>query len=187
MQIRSLFSADQVKARIADLADQLYRDYADSPLVILAVAEGAVRFSEAIVDGLTRRGLEPALHTLRASRSRGTELVAVQVESFDVSILDDRDVLVIDDVADQGRTLHAVLELVSLSEHRSVRTAVLVNKLSPRSEPIQLDYVGFEVESGWVVGFGMDIEGELRDLDEIGVVADSEGDQTSRLRNRSKG
>ena len=83
--------------------------------------------------------------------------------------------------------LRAVLELVSLSDCRSVKTAVLVNKRNSRREPIQLDYVGFEVESGWVVGFGMDIDGELRDLDEIGVVDESDPGQPSSSRRRSKG
>ncbi len=187
MQIRSLFSASEVEARIAELADELYREYADSPLVILAIAEGAIRFAEALVEALSEHGLRPAVHTLRAHRTEGTELGAVQIESFDVASLDDCDVLVVDDVVDEGRTLRAVLEIVSLSEHRSVKTAVLVNKSSGPREPVPVDFVGFEVESGWVVGFGMDVEGELRDLDEIGVVSGTEGDQSPSPRSRSKG
>ncbi|MEE8580685.1 MAG: phosphoribosyltransferase family protein [Myxococcota bacterium] len=187
MQIRSLFSAVEVENRVAELAEQLYRDYADSPLAILAIAEGAVRFTEALVGALAGRGLRPHVQTVQARRTSGTEIGAVQIESFDVATLDDCDVLVVDDVADEGRTLRAVLELVSLSDCRSVKTAVLVNKRNSRREPIQLDYVGFEVESGWVVGFGMDIDGELRDLDEIGVVDESDPGQPSSSRRRSKG
>ena len=78
--------------------------------------------------------------------------------------------LVVDDVADEGATLRAVLELVELAETRTVRTAVLVDKRGSRQEAIRLDYVGFVVETGWVVGYGMDVDGEFRDLDEIGVV-----------------
>jgi hypoxanthine phosphoribosyltransferase len=174
VQVRPLFSADEVEERIAALADRLYRDYADSPLAIVSIAEGAVRFSEALVEELGGRGVSPEVHTLRARRSRGMELGEVEVEAFDPALLDDRDVLVVDDIADEGRTLRAVLELVSLSEARSVRTAVLVRKASARSSGVPVDYVGFEIEGGWVVGFGMDLDGELRDLDEIGVVAGTE-------------
>jgi hypoxanthine phosphoribosyltransferase len=96
----------------------------------------------------------------------------VQVDAFDAERLEDRDVLVVDDIADEGATLRAVLEIVSLAEPRSVKTAVLVDKREHRSEPLSLDYVGFEVGRGWVVGYGMDVEGECRELDWIGVVRD---------------
>jgi len=173
LQIHPLFSAQQVERRIAELAEQLYLDYAGSPLVILSIAEGAVRFTEALVEALAHRDLRPVVHTVRAHRSRGMELGALQIEAFEVDALNDSDVLVVDDIADQGHTLRAVLDLVGLSECRSVRTAVLVNKLEHPREPLQLDYVGFEVERGWVAGFGMDVDGELRDLDEIGVVTEA--------------
>jgi hypoxanthine phosphoribosyltransferase len=173
LQIRPLFSAEQVEARIEELAEQLYLDYAGGRLVILSIAEGALRFTEALSEALASRGLPPAVQTVRAHRSEGMELGALQIESFEVDALDDRDVLVVDDIADEGRTLRAVLELLELSECRSVRTAVLVNKLENRRHSLPLDYVGFEVERGWVGGVGMDVDGELRDLDEIGVVAES--------------
>jgi hypoxanthine phosphoribosyltransferase len=92
------------------------------------------------------------------------------VDAFDPSLLDARDVLVVDDIVDEGATLEAVLELVGLADARSVRTAVLVEKRSSRRPGVAPDYVGFEVEAGWIVGFGMAVDGELADLDEIGVV-----------------
>ena len=94
------------------------------------------------------------------------------MDAFDAERLDDRDVLVVDDIADEGSTLRAVLELVSLADPRSVRTAVLVDKREHRTEALDLDYVGFEIESGWVIGYGMDVDGEYRDLDWIGILRD---------------
>ena len=57
-----------------------------------------------------------------------------------------------------------------MAEPRSVKTAVLVDKRESRTESLSLDYVGFEVESGWVIGYGMDVDGEYRDLDWIGIL-----------------
>ncbi|MCZ6464161.1 MAG: phosphoribosyltransferase family protein [Proteobacteria bacterium] len=171
VEVRPLFSAEQVEERIAALAEEIYRDYADAPLVLVSIAEGAVRFTEALVEQLAERAMRPTVQTVRARRSEGMELGAVQVEGFDISALDDCDVLVVDDIADEGRTLRAVLALIELAEPRSLKIAVLVDKCGTPREPLQLDYVGFQVERGWVVGFGMDLDGELRDLDEIGVVA----------------
>ena len=172
MQILPLFSAGEVEARIKQLGERLYRDYADSPLAIVCIAEGARRFVDAITEGLEAAHVRPEVHYVRVTRTRGTELGAVQVDSFDPMALEDRDVLVMDDVIDEGATLRAVLELVELAETRSVRTAVLVDKRERRQGTIQPDYAVFEVASGWVVGYGMDIDGEFRDLDEIGVVKD---------------
>jgi hypoxanthine phosphoribosyltransferase len=65
-----------------------------------------------------------------------------------------------------------VQELVAEAEPRSLRSAVLVDKRESRREPLSLDYVGFVVERGWVVGFGMDLDGRYRELDFVGVVVD---------------
>jgi len=172
MQVVPLFSAAQVEARIAEIADRVYRDYADAPISVLRIAEGATRFAEALAAELARRGVELRHHSVRARRTHGAKLGAVQVEAFDPSVLDGRDVLVIDDVVDEGATLRAVLEIVAMAEIRSVRTAVLVDKRERRRGGFEPDYTGFVVDCGWVVGFGMDIDGELRDLDEIGIVVE---------------
>ena len=170
MQVRPVYSREEVETRLDELAARLYRDYADSPLSIVCIAEGARRFVEALTERLTGRGLVPEVHMVRARRTEGSELSAVQVDAFDPSALEERDVLVVDDIIDEGATIRAVLELVGLAEPRTVRTAVLVDKLERPREVASPDYVGFEIERGWVVGFGMDLNGEFRDLEEIGVV-----------------
>jgi len=170
MQVLPLFSVTEVETRISEIADRLYRDYADSPLTILCIAEGAKRFAEALTNRLQRDNVRHEIHYVVARRSSETDPGAVTVEGLDPTVLEERDVLVVDDIIDEGTTLRAVLELLELAETRTVRTAVLVSKREPRQKKARLDYVGFEVESGWVVGYGMDIDGEFRDLDEIGVV-----------------
>jgi hypoxanthine phosphoribosyltransferase len=172
VRIEPLFSTEEVAERVRSLADRLYRDYADAPLTVVCIAEGAVRLVDDLLEQLTARGLAPQRIDVRARRTAGTDLGPVQVDHFDPEILEDRDVLVVDDVADEGTTLRAILEIVALGEPRSVRTAVLVDKREARRLPLRLDYVGFEVPSGWVIGYGMDVDGEYRDLDWIGVLRD---------------
>jgi len=172
--VRPLFPADEVETRIGELADAMWTDYAGgAPPILLSIAEGAVRFTEALVDALRARDVRPEVETVRARRTRGTALGALQIEAPDLLQLEGRDVVVVDDIADEGRTLRGVLDLLEDAECRSLRTAVLVDKRERRREPLRLDYVGFRVERGWVVGFGMDLDGELRDLDEIGVVEET--------------
>ena len=172
MRIEPLFTAEEVAARVREIATRLLRDFADSPLLVVCIAEGAVRFVDDLLAELAPKGLVPERLDVRARRTEGTTLGPVQVDHFDPERLDDKDVLVVDDIADEGATLRAVLELAQLGEPRSIHTAVLVEKGTSRPEPIPLDYVGFRVESGWVIGYGMDVDGEYRELDWIGVLRD---------------
>jgi hypoxanthine phosphoribosyltransferase len=168
-RLERVFSEKQVRERIEELVDQLHRAYENRNLLIVVIAEGARRFAEALVDGLEERLLLPSVHYVHASRTRGTELVQVQLESVDPTQFEDRDVLVVDDIADEGRTLEAVLGVVNEGEPRTVDVAVLVSKRERRCVELEIRYVGFEVERGWVVGYGMDLDGRYRELDYIAI------------------
>ena len=172
MRIEPLYSEDEVQARLKELAARLARDYTDSPLTVVCILEGARRFVDDLLAELGRRGVQAERLDVRAHRTDGTRLGPVQLEHFDPEGLDDRDVLLADDIADEGATLRAVREIVSLAEPRSVRTAVLIDKRERREGDLQVDYAAFELESGWVIGYGMDVDGEYRDLDWIGLVKD---------------
>ena len=171
-RIEPLISAEAIRARVDALAEQIARDYGDAKLTLVCIAEGARRFTDDLLARLAARGLRPERVDVRARRSAGTTLGPVTVESFSPERLEGRDVLVLDDIADEGATLRAVLEIAALGEPRSLRTAVLVDKRERRREALALDYVGFPIERGWVVGYGMDLDGAYRELDWIGVWVD---------------
>ena len=171
-RIEPLFSAAASPARSDELAARIARDYRESPLTLICVAEGARRFTDDLLARLAARGLRPARLDVRARRSSGTSLGAIAIDPFDLDPLEGRDLLVVDDIADEGATLRALLEILALAEPRSLRTAVLLDKAERRRDPVSLDYVGFHVERGWVVGYGMDLDGAYRDLDWIGVLVD---------------
>jgi hypoxanthine phosphoribosyltransferase len=173
MEIVPLIGADAIRARIAELAAQLAREYAHTPLTLVCILEGARRFADALCAELAARRLPPERIDVRARRTQGMRLEPVQIEGFEPERLAGRDVLVLDDIADEGATLRAVLDVAALGEPRSLRCAVLVDKRERRRDGLAPDYVGFAVESGWVIGFGMDLDGAYRELDYIGVVRDA--------------
>jgi hypoxanthine phosphoribosyltransferase len=173
MEIVPLIAADAVRARIGELAAQLARDYAHAPLTLICVLEGARRFADALGAELAARRLPHQRLDVRARRTKGMRLEPVQIEDFEPERLAGRDVLVLDDVADEGATLRAVLDVAALGEPRSLRCAVLVDKRARRRAAVTPDYAGFVVESGWVIGFGMDLDGAYRELDFIGVLRDA--------------
>jgi hypoxanthine phosphoribosyltransferase len=176
MRIEPLFSAEQVQERVDELAERIYRDYADCPFSLVCIAEGATRFVDDLLRRLRPRGVRAERLDVRARRTEGTTLGPVTVDHFDPEVLEDRDVLVVDDIADEGATLRAVLEILSLAETRSVKTAVLIDKRERRDGALRLDYVGFTIESGWVIGYGMDVDGEYRELDFVGALRDDRFD-----------
>lgn len=171
-KLRPIHSAEDVRERIGVLVDRLHRDYVGREVLFLVIAEGARRFAHELVRGLEARNAGPEVVTVRAHRTDGAALGEVQLESLDPAVFEGRDVLVIDDIVDEGRTLAAVLGLVDRGEPLSRRVAVLVNKHARRAVGIPIDYAGFEVKDGWVVGFGMDLDDRYRDLDCLAVVED---------------
>jgi hypoxanthine phosphoribosyltransferase len=174
-ELRELFAARAVEERIAAVAEEIARALGGGAAPILVViAEGARRFASALRTRLAALGVCADETVVRARRSAGLELRPVELGELDPAALAGRDVVVVDDIADEGRTLEAVCARVRAAAPRSLRTAVLVSKLSRRRVALPLDHVGFEVARGWVVGFGMDLDGALRELDWIGVVEGSE-------------
>ncbi len=167
--LREIVSAERVRARVAELVAALAHDYADARLALVVIAEGARRFADVLLAGLRAKGIRPEVHTLRVRRTRGRRLEDVRLDPDAAPDVEDRDVLVLDDIVDEGRTLEVVLARIEQGGPRTLRTAVLVSKLARRLVPVDHDYVGFEVTDGWVVGLGMDLDGAYRDLDHIAI------------------
>ena len=170
---REIVSAGEVQARIATLAAEVARDFAGRLPLLVVIAEGARRFADALKQALTLRCVAVDTLVVKARRTQGSDLVDVIVDDFDAKRCTGRDLIVVDDIADEGRTMTAVLARAHSVRPKSVKTAVLVSKHARRCMPIELDYVGFDVADGWVVGFGMDLDGKFRELDHLGVVEEA--------------
>ncbi len=168
--LREIHSAQQVRARIDALAHDVLEDYAGRAPLFVVIAEGARTFAQELVRRLAARELNPDVMFLRASRTDGANLVQVRVEPVDPSCFRAREVLVVDDIADEGRTLEAVLRVVRSGEPCNLRVAVLVSKHGQRKINVPIDYVGFELKDGWVVGVGMDLDDRFRNLDYLALV-----------------
>jgi hypoxanthine phosphoribosyltransferase len=171
--LRVVHGAAEVAQRIEGLSEQIAARHRGGSLVLVAIAEGARRFAEALERGLRARGVAPVLIAVRVRRSAGgTALGDVDADRLDPRALAGRAVLIVDDIADEGLTLQEVERQVVRAGATSVERAVLVSKLARRKVRLDLDYVGFELSDGWVVGFGMDLDGAYRELDHLALVVD---------------
>jgi hypoxanthine phosphoribosyltransferase len=160
-----------VAARIDALAGEIAARHPAGTLVMVSIAEGALRFAAALARGLEARGVCSQEIRVGARRTSGTSLLeTLDVENLDPRALAGRTVLIVDDIADEGRTLQEVERRVARAGPASIERAVLVSKLARRKVRLALDYVGFEIEDGWVVGFGMDLDGAYRELDHLAIL-----------------
>jgi len=163
---RVLFTADQIARRVAELAAEIRRNGPDGPLTVIGILHGAAVF---VNDLLKHLGGETSAEFIEAS-SYGAGTVSsgrVTLKGCGRVDLAGRDVLIVDDIADTGRTLAAVRQAVGAMGPRSVRTCVLLDKPSRRQIGVAIDYRGFQVPDAFIVGYGLDYAGRCRDLPHI--------------------
>jgi hypoxanthine phosphoribosyltransferase len=163
-----LISQDQLAARIGELTRQIERDYKGKELVMVAVLNGTVMFLADLI-----RHLELPLRldfmgvSSYGSGTESGELVFTKELRLDVA---NRDVLLVDDILDTGKTMNRVLAKICALRPRRVKTCVLLDKPSRRMENLQADYVGFEIPDVFVVGYGLDYAERYRNLPFVGVL-----------------
>jgi hypoxanthine phosphoribosyltransferase len=163
-----LFSADAIEARVAELAIEIERDFAERDLVVVGALTGSLLF---IADLVRKLSLPLRLDFFGVSSYRtGTtsgELAFTKELALDVR---ERDVLVVDDILDTGRTLAAILQRLEQLAPRSVHTCMLLEKQARRACDVSADYVAFQIPDAFVVGYGLDFAEHYRNLPCIGVL-----------------
>lgn len=165
-----LFDQLTIRKRVAEMGAAISRDYEGREIVIVAVLQGGALF---MADLIREIHLPMKIDSISvASYHGGTE--STGTVTFHQSRLPDvegKEVIVLDDILDSGRTLSAIVrKLETEAAPHSVRTAVFLSKRIERAEPIEADYVGFEVGNEFVVGYGLDFEGRYRNLPVVGVL-----------------
>ena len=163
-----LISQEQLARRVNTLAREIERDFAGKDLVIVALLNGTVMF---LADLLRRLSLPLRLDFIGVSSYGGgtesAELVFTKELRLDVS---GRDVLVVDDILDTGKTLSQVTVKLRKLKPRRMKICVLLDKPSRRIEPVSADYIGFEIPNHFVVGYGLDYAERYRNLPFVGVL-----------------
>lgn len=163
-----LIPEDRIARRVAELACQIERDYTGRETVVVALLNGTVMF---LADLIRHLSLPLRLDFMGVSSyGLGTEsgdLVFTKELRLDVR---GRDVLLVDDILDTGRTLRRVYDKLHDLRPRRIRTCVLLDKKARRVEDIEADYVGFEIPDLFVVGYGLDFAERYRNLPFVGVL-----------------
>ena len=165
---RVLINEAQLARRILELSKEIEHDFRGREMVVVALLNGTVLF---LADLMRHLSLPLRLDFMGVSSyGVGTEsgdLVFTKELRLDVR---GRDVLLVDDILDTGKTLHKVLGKLRALKPRRIKTCVLLDKAARRVEPVQADYVGFEIPDFFVVGYGLDFAERYRNLPFVGVL-----------------
>lgn len=160
---RVLIDADELAARVRELGRQLSQDYADRQPVLIGVLTGAVVFLADLMrnmDVLVRCDFMGVSSYGAASRSSGIVKITADLSTS----IEGRDVVLVEDIIDTGRTISYLKRNLETRHPASVRICTLLDKIERREVPVDLDYVGFTIPSEFVVGYGLDHAGLYRNL-----------------------
>lgn len=167
--IRVLLPEEEVDARIQAIGDQISRDYAGKQVHLVCVLKGGSFF----MCELAKRISVPVSLDFMSVSSYGSDTkssgVVKIVKDLDES-LKDKDVIVVEDIVDSGRTLSYLLEMLRDRGPRSLRLCTLLDKPDRRVVEVNVDYTGFQIPDQFVVGYGLDYDQRYRNLPYIGVV-----------------
>jgi hypoxanthine phosphoribosyltransferase len=166
---RVLFDEPTILRRLDEIAAQISEDYRNCELTVIAVLNGSLMF---MADLLRRIPLPLKLDCLSVASYHGKAQTSGEVIFKQIALPDvmDRHVLLLDDILDSGGTLSAIREKLQTAKPRSIRICVLLQKKKARQQPVDADYVGFEIEDEFVVGYGLDFMERYRNLPCIGVL-----------------
>ena len=165
---RVLITEDELAQRILVLARKIERDFRGREMVVISLLNGTVMF---LADLVRHLNLPLRLDFIGVSSyGAGTEsgdLVFTKELRLDVR---GRDVLLVDDILDTGKTMCRVLPKIRVLKPRRIKICVLLDKPSRRTEKVRADYVGFAVPDYFVVGYGLDFAERYRNLPFVGVL-----------------
>lgn len=166
---RVLLDAEQIQQRIAALAQKVAADFDGQILTIVAIMDGGLFF---VADLLREIDLPMRLHTLSASSYNGGTQTSGELKlNWPPGLnVKDQHVLLLDDILDTGLTLSVVQNKILEQQPASLRTGVLLSKKRKRLRDVNAEYIGFEIEDEFVVGYGMDYQGRFRNLPCIGIL-----------------
>ncbi len=170
---RVLVNANEIKDRVAELAEEIDRDYLGQKLLLVGVLRGAFVFLADIAKKLKGRFIFDFI-SASSYGPVGTESSgSVKLLKGITDPVDGLDVLVVDDILDTGATLSFVTGYMRSKGAKSVKICTLLNKPDRRKVPINADYLGFTIPDEFVVGYGLGYNGEYRNLPYVGVLKDS--------------
>ena len=154
---KEYLAADLIQQRVCELANQINADYANKKPLFLAILNGSFMFA---ADLFKQIKLDAEISFIKIAsyqgmRSSGQVMTAIGMDQD----LHGREVIVVEDIVDTGKTLHHFLPQLASNQPASIKIAVLLNKTEALAYPVKVDYACFDIPNKFVVGYGLDYDG----------------------------
>ena len=168
--IKNLFSEKEIQEKVKEVAKVLNNDYKDEEVCVICVLKGSVMFTVDLVKHLT---MPVQMEFIRLSSYGSSTSSSGKVRAVDISLpdLNDKNVLIVEDIIDTGLTAKFLLDFIDNNFHtKSTKFCSLLDKKCCRKTDIESDYVGFAIDNKFVIGYGLDFDGQFRNLPYIGYI-----------------
>ena len=158
-------TADQIQSKVTSLAKQINEDYADKKPLFIPILNGSFMFASDLFKELT---IEAEICFIKLASYKGTKSTGNVMTSIGLDIpLKDRNIIIIEDIVDTGKTLKEFLPQLENQQPASIKIAALLHKPDALVHPLNIDYIGFNVPNKFLLGYGLDYDGLGRNLKEI--------------------
>lgn len=168
-KLELLIPEDKIQEKVKELAKAISREFNGEELYVIGILKGSFMFFADLVRNLEGKIFIDFMQvsSYKTEMESFGEVIFIKDMSVDIK---DKNVLIVDDIIDTGRTLKALVEALSLREPKKLKTCVLLDKRERREVDYNADFYGFEIPNKFVVGYGLDWAEEGRNLKEIYAV-----------------
>lgn len=168
-KIKTLIDEEKLQERIKEIANQIKNEYKDEEVVFCCVLKGAVFFT---VDLMKKYEGDCSINFIRVSSYEGensTGNITLKIP-LKKEHIEGKNIIIVEDIVDTGRTFNFLMNYIKEFNPKSVKSCVLLDKKARRVVPFEANYVGFDIEDLFVIGYGLDYDEKYRNLPYIGYV-----------------
>lgn len=163
-----LINKARLEKRIEEMANEIEKDYEGKDIVFLGILKGSVPFMWELAKRIKNNVI---FEFIEVSSYKGTESTGTVTLHKDIkNSIEGKDVIIVEDIVDTGRTIDFLLEHLKEKKANSIKIVTLLSKPSRRVIELNVDYIGFKIDDKFVVGYGLDYDQNLRNLPYIGYI-----------------
>ncbi len=168
-KINIIIKKRQIKKRIKKIAKTISADFKNEEIIVICILKGACFFTNDLIKKIKNKNIIVDFVKVKSyEKTSSTNNINFQLDTS-VNITN-KNVIIIDDILDTGNTLYFLINHLKQKKPKVIKTCVLLNKQARRKKKICADYIGFEIDNNFVVGYGLDYEEKYRQLPFIGIL-----------------
>jgi hypoxanthine phosphoribosyltransferase len=165
----ALITEDEISLRIQALGNAITKDFEDEELVVICVLKGGFVFCSDLIKKINRP-ISLEFISLSSYGDSTNSSGNVRLEMDITANIEGKNVLIVEDIVDTGLTIKTLMDMMEVRKPKTVKLASLLFKPVKLKHPVKIDYLGFEIEDKFVIGYGLDYAGRYRELPYIGIL-----------------